>query len=293
MADGLYGPLVIHGPTTANYDVDLGPLFVTDWYHRSAFILWEDHTRYGGIPVRTNAVPPNGLINGTNVYNCPDGSPAACLGTGKRSEVFVEKGMKYLIRVIDSSVDGWMKFSIDGHRLTVVAADFVPIEPYETDAVILTSGQRYDVIFEANQNVESYWIRAIFQTACNGLEIENDDIKGIVRYEGAPVSDPTSSQWKSITNSCGDEPYDKLVPYVKKTVGTAAGQKNLNVGWFYEWDLVFHWTLNTKTLTIDWGKPTDYMIYSNQSIFPTEYNTYEIAKKDQVSTAHLCISSIG
>ncbi|KAL3440209.1 Cupredoxin [Aspergillus insuetus] len=282
MADGLYGPLVIRGPSTANYDVDLGPVFVTDWYHKSAFILWEEHTRYGGVPVRANAVPPGGLINGTNVFPCPDSEDPACRGTGRRSEVTIEKGKRYLIRVIDSSVDGWMKFSIDGHKLTVVAMDFVPIVPYETDAVILTSGQRYDVIFEADQDVDNYWMRAMFQTACNGLEIDNPDIRGIIRYAGADdTHDPTSTQWSSITNTCGDEPYDKLTPYVPHTVGRASGQKNLNVGWFYEWDLVFHWTLNSKALTIDWGNPTDYLIYNNASIFPTEYNVYEVPSPDK------------
>lgn len=29
--DGVLGPIVIYGPATANYDIDLGPLTVTDW----------------------------------------------------------------------------------------------------------------------------------------------------------------------------------------------------------------------------------------------------------------------
>ncbi|KAL4734675.1 Cupredoxin [Aspergillus similis] len=272
LADGLFGPLVIHGPASADYDVDLGPVFISDWYHKSAFILWEESTRYGGFPVRANAVPPTGLFNGSNVLS----------GDGTRSEVLVEKGKKYRLRLVDSSVDGWMKFSIDGHKLTVISTDLVPIEPYETDAVILTSGQRYDVVFEANQEIGNYWTRAIYQTACNGLDIENPDIRGILRYVGAEISDPTSSQWSSISNSCGDEPYDKLVPYVKRTVGKAAGQKNLNVGWYYDLpELYFHWTLNTKALTIDWGKPTIRLIYNNESVFPTEYNIYEVPNKGQ------------
>ncbi|KAL4771053.1 Cupredoxin [Aspergillus nidulans var. acristatus] len=272
LADGLFGPLVIHGPASADYDVDLHPVFISDWYHKSAFILWEESTRYGGFPVRANAVPPTGLFNGSKVFG----------RGGRRSEVFVEKGKKYRLRLIDSSVDGWMKFSIDGHKLTVISADLVPVEPYETDAVILTSGQRYDVVFESNQEIGNYWTRVIYQTACNELDIENADIRGILRYAGAEISDPTSSQWPSIRNSCGDEPYDKLVPYVKRTVGKAAGQENLNVGWYYDLpELYFHWTLNTKALTIDWENPTNKLIYNNESVFPTEYNIYEVPNKDQ------------
>lgn len=288
LADGLYGPVVIHGPATAEYDVDLGPVFLTDWYRKSAFILWEEHTRYGGFPVRENAVAPTGLFNGSNVFGCGEHN---CVGDGdgdvKRSVTSVQKGKKYRIRLIDSSVDGWMKFTIDGHKLTVIAADFVPIEPYETDAVILTSGQRYDVVVEADQDVGNYWMRVVYQTACNGLTIDNDDIRGILRYEGADIADPTTSQWK-ISNSCGDEPYDKLVPYVKKTVGNAAAQKNLNVGWKYDLpELFFHWTLNSKDLTIDWSSPTDYLAYKNESVFPTESNVYEVPNKNQVRLPRL------
>lgn len=31
--DGVYGPIVIHGPSTMNYDIDLGPMPITDWWH--------------------------------------------------------------------------------------------------------------------------------------------------------------------------------------------------------------------------------------------------------------------
>ncbi|OQE28924.1 hypothetical protein PENFLA_c004G08458 [Penicillium flavigenum] len=239
LSDGLYGPLIIYGPATADYDVDLGPIFMTDWYHQSAFILWAQSGMYGGFPVRHNAVAPNGLINGTNTFPCDDSNDPACLGTGKRSETVIQKGKKYRLRLLDAQADGWMKFSIDGHKLTVIAADLVPIVPYQTDSVILTSG--------------------------------------IIRYEGASQADPTTEQWSSITNSCGDEPYASLVPYVRKDVGNADSQKNLNIGWFYETDLVFHWAINTKALEIDWRRPTDLLIYHNQSVFPSDYNIYEIS----------------
>ncbi|KAL4959704.1 oxidoreductase tpcJ [Aspergillus stella-maris] len=284
LADGLYGPLVIHGPASANYDVDLGPVFITDHSHKSAFILWEENTRYGGFPVRPNAVPPTGLLNGTNIFTCPGGDDAdpACLGTGKRSEAIVESGKKYRLRLISSTVDGWLKFTIDGHKLTVISADLVPIEPYQTDAVILTSGQRHDVIFEANRDGGDYWMRVLYQTACNGLSIDNDDIRGILRYDSSSTAEPTSTQWESITNSCGDEPYASLVPYVHKTVGKSSTQKNLNVAWYYDLpELYFHWTLNTKALTINWSHPTNAMIHANESIFPTEYNIYEIPNPGQ------------
>lgn len=31
--DGLFGGILINGPATANYDVDLGNVLINDWYH--------------------------------------------------------------------------------------------------------------------------------------------------------------------------------------------------------------------------------------------------------------------
>lgn len=31
--DGVFGGILINGPATANYDVDLGHIFLNDWYH--------------------------------------------------------------------------------------------------------------------------------------------------------------------------------------------------------------------------------------------------------------------
>lgn len=35
--DGIVGSIVIYGPATANYDVDLGALPITDWYYNTAY----------------------------------------------------------------------------------------------------------------------------------------------------------------------------------------------------------------------------------------------------------------
>ena len=37
--DGLVGGIVINGPATANYDVDLGPFSMTDWFHTPLFTV--------------------------------------------------------------------------------------------------------------------------------------------------------------------------------------------------------------------------------------------------------------
>lgn len=48
-ADGLYGPLIINGPSSGNYDEDLGALMVQDWGHTPAEQVW-DKVKAGGPP---------------------------------------------------------------------------------------------------------------------------------------------------------------------------------------------------------------------------------------------------
>jgi FtsP/CotA-like multicopper oxidase with cupredoxin domain len=52
-AGGAVGPMVIHGPITADYDVDIGPVMLSDWYHSDYFPLVND-TMQGAVPVSNN-----------------------------------------------------------------------------------------------------------------------------------------------------------------------------------------------------------------------------------------------
>lgn len=50
------------------------------------------------------------------------------------------QGRKYLLRLINTSVDTTFVFAIDSHWLKVIAADFVPIQPYVVDHVVVGIG---------------------------------------------------------------------------------------------------------------------------------------------------------
>ena len=107
--------MIINGPATADYDEDLGALFLTDWSHKSVFPLWATTARAGAPPTLEN-----GLINGTNTFDCSTSTDANCIGGGKKFETVFESGTKYRIRLINTAIDGHFQFSIDGHNLTVV-----------------------------------------------------------------------------------------------------------------------------------------------------------------------------
>lgn len=242
---GLLGPLVIHGPATADYDVDLGPVVLMDWFHGSAFHMWETTQR---VVALQQPHAENGLINRRNVWPaCAAGSSSdpRCKHAGRRFEFGqpFEPGKKHLLRLIGSQTDGYFKFAIDGHKLTVV------VEAKATAAQVNRDGL--------------YWMRGIYQTACNFNDNDNkDNITGIIRYAGvgeaapAPGAVPSTTKARSITNSCADEPYEGLVPWVRHDVGPADVSDRLRVGWYKELNLVYHWAINTRMLIVNWSDQT-------------------------------------
>ena len=125
--NGLIGPLVIYGPSNANWDIDLGPLGVTDWYHEPAF------TAYFKERVAPGAAD-NALFNGLNTFN-DDGNIV-----GQKFEMNFTPGKKHRIRLINMSTDSHFKFSIDQHTMTVQAADFTAVQPYNQTVLNIAIG---------------------------------------------------------------------------------------------------------------------------------------------------------
>ena len=136
----MVGSLVIHGPTTANYDEDLGPLPVSDWYYQGVAARSYLTSR---IPGRAITTADNGLINGTMVS--PDGK------SGKYYVTKMKRGKRYRVRLVNISTDSSWQVSLDGHRMELVSSDLVPIRPIFRDWLFLGIGQREDVIITANQ----------------------------------------------------------------------------------------------------------------------------------------------
>jgi hypothetical protein len=267
-AEGLYGPLIINGPATASYDEDLGPLFLQDWSHTEIFTLW-DQAQFGVRPTLEN-----GLINGTNTFNCKGSKDPMCMGDGgnKFTAVF-RPGKRYLIRVFNVAVEGLFQFSIDGHKLKVIASDLVPIKPYDTDSVLIATGQRYDIVVEANAKPGNYWLRAGWVGAC-AVNLNPDDMTAIVRYDANSKENPTSQSTVAGATSCIDEPIANLVPQVPIDVKDMPIWTQENLG--FTNNTLFHWTINSTALLIDWDKPTLQKVLNSEPVFPTEYNVVAV-----------------
>lgn len=264
--DGVMGPIVIHGPASANYDIDLGTVMITDIYSQTAFQA-DYYAHRNGPPTATNY-----LLNGQNAK--PDGS------SGSRATWTFTPGKKHLLRVMNSGMDGTYKFSIDNHNFQVIAADFVPIVPYNTTELTVNIGERYDIIVTANQLSSAYWLRAMAAADCTfNTNSGKGTANGIVRYSNATVSLATlpTTTYVNHTDSCIDEPLASLIPVVSKTVDSStfaaiASTLPVNVQVVSSTDgRLFQWTLGGVSQVVDWANPT-----LGQAVIPN--NTYSTVK---------------
>ncbi|KAI2607872.1 multicopper oxidase [Hypoxylon sp. NC1633] len=260
--EGAAGGFIINGPATANYDEDLGMVFLTDWDHSTVDQLWTQAETSGPPSLDT------GLINGTNVYE--DG--------GARLEVSFTSGTSYRIRLVNGAVDTHFKFSIDNHTLQVIATDLVPIQPYTTTVLNIGMGQRYDIIVQADQAdvADSFWMRAIPQSACS----ENDnteDIRGIVTYTDTATT-PTTTAWDFI-DSCEDET-DNIIPYHVKATGTSSSITTEEAGVAIINGL-FRWTLNSTSMLVNWTEPTLLQVVNEITEFESDDSVIQLSDPNE------------
>ncbi|KAE8355939.1 Cupredoxin [Aspergillus coremiiformis] len=273
--EGVFGGIVIHGPATADYDEDLGVLFLSDWSHRTFNEGYMNQLTVPGTPVIHT-----GLLNMTNVWTNNNSHIV-----GKRFRTEVDPGKRYRIRLVNAAMNTHFRFSIDHHNLTVIANDFVPIVPFTTDNVAIGMGQRYDIIVEANQLVDNYWIRSVPQSSCSNIPA-GDNIKGILHYDGADeATEPSTSKWDYGDDiQCQDMAMSDLVPWVPldaqisnaTSIGDPAVPARVgNPG-------LFLWTVGGRTFNVSWRNPTlqSAMIPGMNSTFP-DIGTIELSTANQ------------
>lgn len=261
--DGIVGPIVFDGPASANYDIDLGPYMLNDWYYQTAFQI--DAITLQNL--QNQGPPPSGdniLINGTNKN---------AKGGGSYNQVTIKKGKKYRLRLINISVDNNIRVSLDNHQMQVMTSDFIPIKPYYTNWVLLAIGQRYDVVINANQTAGNYWFRANVATDC--LSANKNNALAIWSYDSVTSGTPTSNAY-SQPSTC-TEPTN-LAPYWKQPVPSDTfTSRPMNVNFtraklYPNGDTVTVWAINTSSINVMWETPTLTYLMDGNTSYPNQLN---------------------
>nr|CAA67937.2 hypothetical protein [Rhodococcus opacus] len=148
---GLYGALIIDDPgAPANYDAEF-VVVLSDWLTDRTPSQVFDELRGGrmrSMPEMTSRVLggdsgdvryPVYLLNGK-----PPGDPT----------VFTARpGQRARIRLINAGDDTAFRVALGGHRLTVTDTDGFPVEPVDTDSVLIGMGERYDAVVTLQDGV--------------------------------------------------------------------------------------------------------------------------------------------
>ncbi|CAN9443958.1 unnamed protein product [Alternaria alternata] len=264
--DGVVGTVIVNGPATANYDEDLGVMPITDWYYQTAYqaasIAFQNGQAGLGPPVGDNI-----LINGT---------AKNAAGGGAWSNVKIQAGKRYRLRLVNTAVDTNMVVNLDGHPFQVIATDFVPINPYNTTHLQIGIGQRYDVIITANQTAGNYWFRAVADGLCQSRNSREG--RAVFTYQGQTVADPTSNSTAIPFTECVDPVTSPKIAKNVPSTTFAAQAKSLPVAFgpvAANGNTVL-WTINGTSMIIDPGKPTIKYVAETNNSFPESYNVVEV-----------------
>ena len=126
----------------------------------------------------------SGLINGRGRHNDIDYST---VNKFELSDFKVTPGQKYRFRLIGAQSLYAYRFSIEKHKLIVIATDGQFIEPVTVEYIIIHSGERYDFFLQREDTVkERFMIRAVTLsfTATSTYETEQS-AEAILNYNTA------------------------------------------------------------------------------------------------------------
>ncbi|KAM2731031.1 hypothetical protein EV1_002209 [Malus domestica] len=181
----VHGAIVIYPKKGATYPFPKPhaefPIILGEWWKEDIGRLYSEMIQSGGDANTSTAF----LINGQpgDLYPCskPD-----------TFKLKVVSGETYLLRLINSVVQEMMFFAIANHKVTVVGSDASYTKPFSTDYVIISPGQTIDLLLNADQIPNNYYIAAKAYSAGAGVPYDNTTTTAILLYQGNSNSSPTS-----------------------------------------------------------------------------------------------------
>ena len=97
--------------------------------------------------------------------------------------VEVRRGERLRMRVMNPSGATTFRFAVGGHRLTVTHADGYPVRPVTVDALLVSMGERYDVVLEADNP-------GAWPIAASTVEGDSAPAQAVLRYRDAAATRP-------------------------------------------------------------------------------------------------------
>lgn len=285
---GVFGAIIIHGPqqATARYDEDLGPVFLSDWYHAEYNEILQSVV---GLPrPLTQPYSDNNLINGKMPYDCSNANVTAhnltCSSDAEYSVFRFTKGKSYRLRIMNVSSQGMQRFTIDGMNMTVIAHDLIPVVPYQTDVINIGIGQRTDVIVTASgESTDSLWMRSDVSPKCS-TSLQGH-AKAAIYYEDADTSVlPNTSATPYDDSFCGNVPLDLTTPLYPMDPPAVPGTTiQLDMKFAANASGNTLWWVNNETFRADFEHPMLLLAAAGNTSYPNpDWLAYNVGNSSSV-----------
>lgn len=284
-AGGLLGPLIIHGPKNVDYDLDIGPVFLTDWYHDEYFSIIEKLMTPTAPRVASfKPVSDNNLINGKMDYDCKRKPDIDCTAGAGISKFKFTSGKTHRLRLINGAAEAIMRFSIDNHTMTVIANDFVPIQPYTTNVVTLGVGQRTDVLVKADLPANSsVFMRSTISACSDG---DQRLALGAIYYENANITaTPPSNPTPFNDTHCGNDDLEKTVPFFPfPSTSTPETTEIITITRFQNQTGHGLWAMNNESFRANYDHPILLLANDGNTSYPfdPQWNVHNTGNNNSV-----------
>ena len=284
-AGGLAGPMIIYGPKilTKPYDIDIGPVMLSDWYHEEYFSIVK---KVVGLPSQPVQFSDNNLINGKMNFDCSK-APAgvSCTPNAGIAKFKFTQGKIHRLRLINPGSEGIQRFRIDNHTMTVIANDFVPVKPYDTKVVTLGIGQRTDVLVKANLPATSaVFMRADLSKTC--ATANQPSAVAAIYYNNADTTKTPQSTAEPYDDShCGNDPLATTTPFFPfPATSNPATTENIEISFGANATGNLVWKMNGSSFRANYNNPLLLLANLGNTSYPydPQWNVYNFGTNNSV-----------
>lgn len=286
---GLLGPMVVYGPSSADYDLDVGPVLLTDWYRKDYYTLVAEYvgTDLSILPFTADS----NLISGRGRYPCstPSLNGTACNSNPAQSAYRFTPGKTHRLRLVNAGTEAVQKFSIDNHTFTVIAQDWVSVVPFQAEVITLGVGQRTDVIVTAHMAPGSaVWMRSTVSGGIGCTINQNPAALAAIFYDGAdttiaPSSEPNASYNQTAIQACHNDPLQlNFVPSSPLTPGPNPTLEEVQVSLVENATGHFAWELNNQSFHANYNHPIANQASKGNLSFPAEWQVHNYGTNSSI-----------
>ncbi|KAI4305387.1 hypothetical protein L6164_028757 [Bauhinia variegata] len=183
----VYGAFIIYPKLGSSYPFSVpkreATILLGEWFDRDPMLILRQSQFTGAAPNVSVAYTMNGQPG--DLYRCSSEDTV---------RVPVEAGETILLRIISSTLNQELYFSIANHQITVVGTDAAYTKPFTTRVLMIGPGQTINVLVTADQPPGRYYMAASAYHSAMNAPFDNTTTTAILEYKSVSCSKGPSSR---------------------------------------------------------------------------------------------------